>query len=51
MKWIRIKLYKAIIWLCDLSKKYEDGADDQGEINEVTSIRNEFSRKLANLTK
>ena len=40
-----------MIKLCDLALKYKEGADHQGEINEVISMKNYFMNQRTKLKK
>jgi hypothetical protein len=45
---IRRALYRSILWLCQQTKKYEEG-QTQEDIDEVDRIMKEFSDKLEGL--
>lgn len=38
-----------MINMCNFSLKYSEGADDQGEINEMVKIKNYFIKELEKL--
>lgn len=44
--WFLIKMIK----LCDICLSFSDGADDQGEVNEVIKAKNYFLRELEDAT-
>ena len=49
----KIKLWfvNKMISLCNHALKYQDGADCQGEVNEVINTKNYFMREKQKLTK
>ena len=42
---MRVWFLTKMIALCNLALTYSDGADDQGEINEMVSMKNYFIRQ------
>lgn len=48
---MRVWFLNKMIWLCNKALSYQDGADDQNEINEVISMKNYFIQQRTKYTK